>query len=303
MRKYATVSCNDPKRPTIRLNIGGKLLQVLKVQPTALILRGPLGSEHKGEVTISKGTDLDITVIGATAQKKQVSVGEIRELEAGNSYAIEVFSPSALVPGMVRDALTVEAMCSDGKVRTTVVQVTIDHQAPITMIPRGNVVFQRRDTARLGAPGAAPVRRDLQLMGTDPKTPFNITGVEVLDAPEGLFKISQRAIQPGQRYVISIEVTEARKERSIRGQLKIKTDHPDMPEVAARIYAQFGTAAPAPLPTPRPNAQRPNPQRPNPQRLNPQGTPGKPPVRLDRPGSSPATPAKPGTQPKLTPSG
>ena len=95
------------------------------------------------------------------------------------------------------------------------------------------------------------MKRDLQLMGTDPKTPFNVTGMEILDAPEGLFKLSQRTVQAGQRYVISIEVTEPRQERSIRGQLKIKTDHPGMPEVAARIYAQFGTAAPAPLPSPR----------------------------------------------------
>lgn len=291
MRKYATVSCNDPKRPTIRLNIGGKLLQVLKVQPTALNLRGPLGSEHNGEFTISKGTDLDITVIGATAQKKQVSVGEIRELESGSSYAVEVYAPSALVPGMIRDALTVEAMCSDGKVRTTVVQVTIDHQAPITMIPRGNVVFQRRDTARLGSPGAAPVRRDLQLMGTDPKTPFKITGMEILDAPEGLFKISQRTIQPGQRYVVSVEVTEQRQERSIRGQLKIKTDHPDMPEVAARIYAQFGASTPVPTPRPNPNAGRVQPR------------PGQNPVRLDSPGKKPAPQIKPVSPPKVKPAG
>ncbi|MGB1810257.1 MAG: hypothetical protein ACPHQT_08270 [Planctomycetota bacterium] len=287
MRKYATVSCNDPKRPTIRLNIGGKLLQVLKVQPTALNLRGPLGSEHNGEFTVSKGTDLDITVIGATAQKKQVSVGEIREVEAGKSYAIEVYAPSALVPGMVRDALTVEAMCSDGKVRTTVIQVTIDHQAPITMIPRGNVVFQRRDTARLGSPGAAPVRRDLQLMGTDPKTPFTITGIEVMDAPEGLFKISQRTIQPGQRYVVSIEVTEQRKERSIRGQLKIKTDHPDMPEVAARIYAQFGAAAALPTPRPNPGTQN-RPKQ------------GSSPVKLDK---RPIPQTKPVPAPKVKPAG
>ncbi len=253
MRKYATVSSNDPKKPNVRLNIGGNLLQVLKVQPTALILRGPLGSELSGEVTVTKGTDLDITVISANPQKKQVSIGEIREVEEGQTYVVEVHAPSALIPGMLRDALTIEAMCSDGKMRNTVIQVTVDHQAPITMIPRGNVVFQRRDTARLGSPGAAPVKRDLQLMGTDPKTPFKITGMEVVDAPEGLFKLSTRSVQDGQRYIISIEVTEPRQERSIRSQLKIQTDHPEMPEVAARIYAQFGTAAPAPLPTPRPH--------------------------------------------------
>lgn len=276
----------------MRLNIGGKLLQVLKVQPTALILRGPLGSEHSGEVIVSKGTDLGITVIGATSQKKQVSVGEIREIEEGQKYAVEVNAPSALVPGMVRDALTIEAMCSDGKMRTTILQVTVDHQAPITMIPRGNVVFQRRDTARLGSPGAAPVKRDLQLMGTDPKTPFNITGMQIEDAPEGLFKLSQRTIQPGQRYVISIEVTEPRKERSIRGQLRIQTDHPEMAEIAARIYAQFGTATPAPLPTPRGQIRPQNPLKPAP----------KTPVKLDTSGKKATiTPAVPGTKPVLKP--
>ena len=251
------------------------MLQVLKVAPTALIMRGPLGQEHIGQITITKGTELDITVIGATAQKKQVTVGEITEVEAGKTYTLNVSAPSAIIPGMLRDALTVEAMCSDGQLRTTVVQVTVDHQAPLTMIPRGNVVFQRRDTARLGSPGAAPVRRDLQLLGTDPNAPFNITGMEVVDAPEGLFKLTQRAIKPGERYVISIEVTEPRQERSIRGQLKITTDHPDMPQVAARIYAQFGTAAPLPTPRPRPTT---SPVKPAKGVLTPKVTPiqGKP---------------------------
>ena len=129
-------------------------------------------------------------------------------------------------------------------------------------------------------------------MGTDPKTPFNITGMQIEDAPEGLFKLSQRTIQPGQRYVISIEVTEPRKERSIRGQLRIQTDHPEMAEIAARIYAQFGTATPAPLPTPRGQIRPQNPLKPAP----------KTPVKLDTSGKKATiTPAVPGTKPVLKP--
>ena len=81
----------------------------------------------------------------------------------------------------------------------------------------------------------ADTRFESEHKTTNPKTPFKITGMEVVDAPEGLFKLSTRSVQDGQRYIISIEVTEPRQERSIRSQLKIQTDHPEMPEVATIV--------------------------------------------------------------------
>ena len=244
VRKYATVSSNDARQPQIRLNVGGKLRHVVKVQPASLILRGATGSELTGTLTFTKGTELDITVIGGSAAKKQVFVGDIVEVSPGEKYELVIAAPEALVPGMLRDIINVEITCSDGVIRTTSVPVTVDHQAPISVIPRGNVVFQRKDTDRLKVAGSAPVKRDLQIYSTAPGTRFNITSMTMEGAPENLFRLSQREIRSGERYVVTVEVTEPRPERSIRGTLRILTDHPKMPEVTARIYAQFGVPTP-----------------------------------------------------------
>jgi hypothetical protein len=244
VRKYATVSCNDPRQPQIRLTVGGKLRHVVKVEPASLILRGATGADLVGKLTFSKGTDLDITVTGGTAAKNLIYVGDIVEISAGEKYEIQVEAPKALVPGMLRDILNVEIVCSDGVIRTTSIPVTVDHQAPISVIPRGNIVFQRKDTDRLKVAGSAPVKRDLQIYSTAPGTRFNITSMTMEGTPENLFRLSQREIRSGERYLVTVEVTEPRPERSIRGTLRILTDHPDMPEVTARVYAQFGVPTP-----------------------------------------------------------
>lgn len=300
VRKYATVSSNDVRQPQIRLNVGGKLRHVVKVQPVSLILRGATGSELTGTLTFTKGTELDITVIGGSAAKKQVVVGDIVEVSPGEEYQLVVAAPEALVPGMLRDIVNVEITCSDGVIRTTSVPVTVDHQAPISVIPRGNVVFQRKDTDRLKVAGSAPVKRDLQIYSTAPGTRFNIKSMTMEGAPENLFRLSQREIRSGERYVVTIEVTEPRPERSIRGTLRIRTDHPKMPEVTARIYAQFGVPTPVRRPAVTvPAKKTPVPgKKPAPKLLDGSGKKPAPTLKLP---VKPAPKPKPGVPPKPTP--
>lgn len=295
MRKYATVNSNDRRQPQLRLNIGGKLRHVVKTTPSSVMLRGSVGTDLSGMLTLTKGTELGITVVGATSGKNQVTLSEIVEVEASEKYEVHVQAPKALVPGMLRDVLTIEVACSDGELRSMTVPVTIDHQAPISVIPRGNVVFQRKDTDRLKVAGSAPVKRDLQIYSTAPGTKFKITGMSVEEAPPGLFKISQREIRPGERYVVTIQVTETRPERSIRGTLKIQTDHPEMPEVTARLYAQFGVPTPTRRATPNPKPTS---------RVKPSPSTGlspgvkKPAPVLQIPGQKTPTPVKPKPAPK-----
>ncbi|MDE0959492.1 MAG: hypothetical protein OSB09_01795, partial [Planctomycetota bacterium] len=262
VRKYATVSCNDPRQPNVRLNINGILRQVIKASPNALILKGPVGETLTGMFEVSMGTELGITVTEVTVNKNQADLHQIVELVEGEKYQIHLTAPPALVAGMTRDIVTVEVVCSDGEIRTTTVPLTLDHQSPITIVPRGNIVFQRKDTDRLSAPvydsRAAVVKKDIQVFATAPGTRFNITSISIEDVPEGVFGVTQRVIRESERYVISVEVLQSRPERSIRGTLRIQTDLEGMPEVTARLYAQFaatparGGATPRPTPKSKP---------------------------------------------------
>ena len=273
---------------------------MIKAAPNAVILRGEAGSPLSAKFVLSKGTELDITVSDVSAAKNQVTLEEIVEVTEGEEYEITVSAPPALVPGMTRDIINVEAMCSDGEMRSTTIPVTIDHQAPITVVPRGNIVFQAKDTERLKQPGAAPVKRDLQIFATSPDTNFKITSISVDDAPEGVFRITQRQVRNAQRYVISVEVLENRPERSIRGTLRIQTDLESMPEVTARLYAQFSN-----LPTRNP-ANRTSPTRPKVKPrpdLKPLPKPGlvKPGIGRVKPISPPVGPGREKPAPKPAP--
>ncbi len=212
---------------------------MIHTAPNAIVLKGQAGTELVGKFTVSKGTDLGITVTGVKATKNQAVLKEIVEVVEGEKYEVFVTGPPALVPGMTRDVIEVEVVCSDGEIRTTTVPVTLDHQAPITVIPRGNVVFQRRDTDRLKVPGSAPVKKDIQIFATSPETKFKITDVSVEGIPEGVFKLSQREVRESERYVITVELIQSRPERSLRGTLRVATDLPEMPVLTARLYAQF----------------------------------------------------------------
>lgn len=273
---------------------------MIKAAPNAVILRGEAGSPLTAKFVLSKGTELDITVTDVSAAKNQVTLEEIVEVTEGEKYEITVSAAPALVPGMTRDIINIEVMCSDGEMRSTTVPVTIDHQAPITVVPRGNIVFQAKDTERLKQPGAAPVKRDLQIFATSPETNFKITSISVDDAPEGVFRITQRQVRNAQRYVISVEVLESRPERSIRGTLRIQTDLKSMPEVTARLYAQFSnipTRNPANRTPPTRTKVKPRPA------LEPLPRPGtvKPGIGKVKPISPPIGPGREKPAPKPAP--
>ena len=284
VRKYATVSCNDPRQPTVRLNIHGILRQVIKSTPNALILKGPVGETLSGMFEVSRGTELGITVTEVTVNKNQADLYQIVEVVEGEKYQIHLTAPPALVAGMTRDIVNVEVVCSDGEIRTTTVPLTLDHQSPVTIIPRGNIVFQRKETERLSVPGAAVVKKDIQVFATTPGTRFNIKSISIDDVPEGVFGVTQRMIRESERYVISVEVLESRPERSIRGTLRIQTDLEGMPEITARLYAQF-----APPPTRGGGARLPQTPR---RKVAPTAKPA-PPGRKPAPTANPSPSAKP----------
>jgi len=242
--KYATVTCNDPKNPQVRLNFGGKVRQIARLNPVTLNLKGLAGSDLRASLNVTPGTEISFEVIEATPLRRQFEVIDTVTLADGNSFRIDIGSRPALVPGALRDTLQLTLACSDGEIRTTTIPVTINHMAPISVVPRGNVVFQRRDTDRLKNPTGPPVQRDVQIFASDPSITFNITGMRFEDAPEGLFSHELRTVRQGSRYAVKIRVLESRQERSIRSRLVVETDHPEMLEIPIRLYAQFGPVTP-----------------------------------------------------------
>jgi hypothetical protein len=238
---------NDRSQPQLQISITGKILQIVNFEPAQVRLSGLAGSALSGEVTLSAGTPLGIEVTGAKALKQQCEVEGIDPLGDG-TYRLRVTAAPAQLPGMLRDIVEVDVVTTDGKDHKTQIPIIIDHMDRISMAPRGNIVFQRRDTDRLKQAGAPPVRRDIQLYSSTPEIHFTVTGAEILDVPEGVFETDLRTVKEGERYIVSVLVREYRDDPSIRGRLVIHTDDPEMPDREVRLYAQFGAT-----PTQQPN--------------------------------------------------
>ena len=227
------------------MTIEGDIDFVVTPKPAQLRLSGLAGTAMTGEVTLSPGTQLGIEVTEAKALKSQVNVKSI-EAQADGSYKITVEAAPAELPGMLREILEVSVLASDGSEHKTQVPVAIDHMDRISVAPRGNIVFQRRDTQALKNPNARPVRRDVQLFSSAPDIRFHVKEVELLDVPEGVFETEIRTVKEGERYVVTVFVREYREEPSIRGRLRIVTDDPNAPDKEVRLYAQFGDVATKP---------------------------------------------------------
>ena len=241
-KKNPKVMSNDKSNPTVTLQVQGAIDFVIDAQPRQINLKALAGSAMTGSVTFGPGTDRTIDITETSFQKDQCRVASIEPTEDGKFVVTIDVDPSD-IPGIVREMLTVKAMASDGKEYTTSVPVIIDHQDRISVTPRGNIVFQRRDTEKLQTPGTPPVRRDVQVFANTPDTRFQVTGVEVLDAPEGVFKTEIHTVKAGERYRVSVLVDSYRIEPSIRARLRILTDNPQSPEKELRLYAQFGQVA------------------------------------------------------------
>lgn len=239
----------------MKIRIEGDILYVVTAEPKQVRLSGLAGSAMSGEVILAPGTDLGIEVTETSVQKDQCRVSSIEPTGDGR-YRLAITADPSDLPGMLREMITVKVVATDGKEHTTTIPVVIDHMDRITIAPRGNIVFQRRDTQTLKASGSRPVRRDVQVFSSSPEIRFNVTGVELLDVPEGVFETQIHPVKQGERYRVSVFVREYRPEPSVRGRLRILTDDPNSPEKEIRLYAQFGEVPKRANPTPRKPGQK-----------------------------------------------
>ncbi len=242
VRKYATIFTNDPRSARAKVFMSGSVTPFILTEPASVRLIGLSGDLLEGSVTVSPGPkSAAFSIESVKAKGDRVEIVEVKDLGDGR-YNISVKAVPSDRPQVLRDQLTVAVVDSEGVRREANVPVTVEHRDRITLQPRGNVVFQKRETARLLQEGAAkrPVQRDVHIFGGRDDIKFNLLNVELLDLPEGVFTVTTNTVKPEHRYRISIRLNEYRQERTLRGRLRITTDDPETPVREMRVYAQFG---------------------------------------------------------------
>lgn len=241
VRKYATIYTNDPANAQVKVYMEGGVTQIVVTEPMTVNMSGLAGDPLSGELILKRGADLDFTVERVVAKNNHLEVLDQATVTPGQEYRVTLGAKPADRPQVMRDNLVVTVRTSDGETRDLNVSAVLEHRDRITIQPRGNVVFQRRQTERLLTHPDVRVVRDIQVFGGREDIQFNLTNVELVDLDPEIFEVTWAALQPGHRYKISVRVKKYDEtQRMARGRLRIHTDDPENPTRELAVYAQFG---------------------------------------------------------------
>ena len=212
----------------------------MEPSPRLLRLTGLAGQPLTCSVVLKPGSPLSFQVLEAEEMSLE---GHCRvtaiEPATDGSTVLHIAAPAATEPALLRDTILVRAMASDGKEYTEKIPAVIDHLDEISVAPRGSLVFQKRATRELKFPDVDHVQRDLQVFASVPGIRFQVTKVDLLDVPEGLFEIECETIREGERTRVRVILRDHPSGKTIRGRLRIHTDHPESPIKEVRLYAVF----------------------------------------------------------------
>ena len=191
---------------------------------------------------LEPGTELSFEVIEALSKQNRCRVTKVEPLGNGNTRLTLVAEPLDR-PEFVRDTISVTVKGSDGQTYQEKFPVVFDHFQKISALPSRGLAFPARDTKLLLRADAEPLRRDLHVWAPLPETQFQITRLEWLDLPEGVFDAELDPIKPGKRYRIAVFLREHQETPLLRGRLLVHTDHPELPVLEIPIHAQFERAS------------------------------------------------------------
>jgi hypothetical protein len=143
-----------------------------------------------------------------------------------------------MAPKSRRETLDVKVQADGQKELTVPVTMTVKHKDRIEISPRGTVTFNRRDTLKLKNEGA-PISKEIVITAGAEDVQFEITNVELVDLPDGLFQADISEVSAGSEYKVILSLTEFVAQRYVRGKIRIHTSDPGSPTKELRVFARF----------------------------------------------------------------
>lgn len=271
MRKRSTISCNVPNDSYPVVSLGGKVQPVLIWAPKTPKLTGPMKAAKELTFTVKKGSRFPLDVKQTKMRLGRCELVSFEPVTEGAEYRVTVRAKGAVIPETTSDALIVTSIVN-GEEREDMVPVVIEHLPSILIGPRKNVMFAQHVTDKLRDKNPEVVDYTFTLDALDPAHEFQVTRIETLNTPEGLFVPELKVVEAGKKYAVTVTLTRFENVRTIRGSLIVHTDDAETPKITVPLYAQYkvrkpprprGTPArPAAKPKPRPTEtkQRPTTQ-------------------------------------------
>lgn len=242
-RKNAIVHSNDPDALEISLWMLGRVVPVLKTETSVLKLSGLSSESKRMEVTISPGSDQPTEILEITPRNGHVAVESLQPLTDGR-YQLVLTAGPAESPGILRDDLSAKVSIAGGEPISVPLRVVIEHLDTVRIIPNGNIIFYRRQTAHLDGPVKREVFKEIHVKSVRTDLPVVVTSAEIIEAPADLLSTEVTEIQKGQHYLIKISVLKPHSQSQASGTLQIHLSGQEILLRERKVFAQFRLRTP-----------------------------------------------------------
>jgi hypothetical protein len=251
-QKYADVSSNDPKQAQFRVFIQGKIDTLLKVDPEQPKIQTVKGKgQGQTEITLTKNTSGEPKVLGAKSQSGRLLV-ELKEEQPGQRWKLLVktnYGPQD-TQSYFSESIQCEVQLPEKKM-TQDVPVTVIVKDRIEINPR-SLYFKKSDFQPLKDKGT-PTEKMVEVKTIlDEPYKFQITNIKIED-PDNFFKVKQETVKDGREYKLVITIDKlpempapaagagpaATPQKSMKGNIVLTTDDPNMKEISIRCIAFF----------------------------------------------------------------
>ncbi len=241
--KYADVSSNDPKNPQARVTIQGEIEAMLKVDPENPRIQTVRGTgEAKTDITL-RCTQPEMKVLNARSQSGRL-VLELKETQPSSAYALGVktnYGPKD-TQSYFTEIIQVDIQVGERRM-TQDINLAVQVKDRIDTNPR-MVYFRKNDFQTLKDKGTPAVKTvDLKAALDEPYA-FKITETK-LDTTDAFFTVKVEPVKDGREYrlVVSVDkmpdLSKDPNQKSLKGNITVLTNDPQMPEIAIRCVAFF----------------------------------------------------------------
>jgi hypothetical protein len=246
INKYADVISNDPKQSSLRCTIAGTIEALLKIEPESPRITSVRGQgQGKLQMTLSRNLQQEMKVTGAKSQSGRLVVG-FSETQPGTMWKIDLTTNynAKETQNYFSEVVQLEVMMGERKL-TQEVTVAVQLKDRIEMTPR-IVYFRKNDFQPLKDKGAPATKTVEVKANLEPPYKFTIKEAK-FDAPDSPFKVKIEPVVGKEdreyRLVVLIDkmpdFANDPNQKSLKGNLTVVTDDPDMPEISIRCVAFF----------------------------------------------------------------
>jgi hypothetical protein len=233
--KSATISSNDPERPTMTVSIAGQIIPYVSVKPAGqLYLQGQYGDKVQKTITVtSNEEDLDfrITKVESNMDDK-ITYDFARSDTEDGAWVVNVWKNPRLPTMNTYGSLFIHTNSKNASTKT--IQCRVITKGAITIEPKA-VNF---GTIKFGMNGekAEPVTKNVVVLKS--KGEFEIQDVE-FNIPG--FTAEWGPVQEGKRYNIKVTFQPPEKKKPKQthiGEMTVKTNDPREPELRVKLVAR-----------------------------------------------------------------